>query len=102
MYTIEIEKECGCFKKSGFEKSMTFDTKEDAVMKAKVLECRMNQEFCMKHFFEAVDYGDKIVIHSSLRPEEDDDEDINELLAKSPVTLGFSAAEETPNGQRES
>lgn len=97
MYTIQIEKECGCFKKSGIKNNLTFENREDAHMKAKVLECRMNQEFCMKHFFEAVDYGDKIVIKSSLRPVEDDDEDINELIAQSPVTIGFDEKQETPH-----
>jgi hypothetical protein len=100
MYTIEIEKECSCFKKSGLENNMTFDTREDMYNKARVLECRMNQEFCMKHFFEAVDYGDKIIIHSEERPvdeELDDVEDINDLIAKSKVTIGFDAKEEPPS-----
>jgi len=102
MYTIVIENECSCFKKSGLENNMTFENREDAHMKAKVLECRMNQEFCMKHYFEAVDYGDKIVIHSVVRPvdEDDDDEelDIKKLMAKNPVTIGFNAEEEPPSG----
>ncbi len=102
MYIIEMEKECGCFKKSGFENNVAFETKEEALMRAKVMECRMNQEFCFKHFFEAVDYGDKIVIHSTLRPEDDDDDeiDVRELVAKSPVQVHFSADGETPHGAR--
>lgn len=102
MYTIEIEKECGCFLKSGMSKVMTFDSREDMYNKARVLECRMNQEFCMKHFFEAVDYGDKIIIHSTLRPEDDEDddfiEDARDLVRKSNVTIGFDATKPTPNG----
>jgi len=102
MYTIEIEKECGCFLKSGFEKVTTYETREDMYNKARVLECRMNQEFCMKHFFEAVDYGDKIVIHSTLRPaddEEDEDvEDANDLVRKSNVVIGFDGSKSSPNG----
>jgi len=99
MYTIEIEKECGCFKKSSFENNMTFDYKEDAINKAKVIEARMNQEFCFKHYFEAVDHGDKIVIHSTLRPEDEDDEeaeDIRDLIAKSPVKIQFDGGASTP------
>lgn len=100
MYTIEIEKECSCFKKSGLEKVMTFETREDMYNKARVLECRMNQEFCMKHFFEAVDYGDKIVIHSTVRPEDDEEdedvEDARDLVKKSGVTIGFDASQVTP------
>lgn len=100
MYNIEIEKECGCFKKSNFSNNTAFETKEEALMRAKVMECRMNQEFCFKHFFEAVDYGDKIVIHSTLRPEDDDDdtEDIRELIARSPVNIAFDDGESSPHG----
>ncbi|MEA2072881.1 MAG: hypothetical protein U9O86_04790 [Campylobacterota bacterium] len=100
MYTIEIEKECSCVKKSGMDKVMTFETREDMYNKARVLECRMNQEFCMKHYFEAVDYGEKIVIHSTVRPddeEEDEDvEDARDLVRKSGVTIGFDATQVTP------
>lgn len=101
MYTIEIEKECSCFKKSGFEKTMTFESREDMYNKARVLECLMNQQFCMTHFFEAVDYGDKIIIHSSVRPEDEDDDDIEDartLVNKSGVTIGFDSSKATPKG----
>ena len=101
MYTIQIEKECSCFKKSGLDNNMTFESREDMINKARVLECRMNQEFCMTHFFEAVDYGDKIVIHSSVRPvDEDDDhiEDARTLIGKCSVTIGFDASEAPPKG----
>jgi hypothetical protein len=88
MYKIRMEKECGCFKKSGMPSVLEFEDKADAIMKAKVLECKMNQEFCFKHYFEAVDHGDEIVIHSIVRPEDDDDDiDLKALLARqtSPV-----------------
>jgi len=102
LYTIEIEKECGCVKKNGFEKVTTFESREDMYNKARVMECLMNQQFCMTHFFEAVDYGDKIVIHSSLRPEEEDEddhiEDASVLVNKSGVTIGFDASKTTPGG----
>ncbi|CAA6811772.1 MAG: Unknown protein [uncultured Sulfurovum sp.] len=102
MYTIEIEKECGCVKKSGLNKDLTFESKEDMINKARVMECLMNQNFCMTHFFEAVDYGDKIVIHSTLRPEDDDEdediEDANKLVTKSGVTIGFDATKASPGG----
>lgn len=72
MYTIHIEKECSCFKKSAFENNQTFKEKSDALMQAKILECRMNQEFCQTHYFEAEDLGHEIIIRSILRPDEDD------------------------------
>jgi len=100
LYTIEIEKECSCVKKSNQLNNLTFDSREDMINKARVMECLMNQNFCMTHFFEAVDYGDKIVIHSSLRPEDDEeDEDVEDaraLVAKSCVTIGFDGSQEPP------
>jgi hypothetical protein len=45
-------------------------------MKAKVMECRMNQEFCHTHYFEAEDMGDEIILRSVVRADfEDEDED---------------------------
>jgi len=76
VYTVRIENECNCFKKSGFENNLTYSDKADAQMKAKILECRMNQEFCHTHYFEAEDRGDEIVIGSVVRADyEDEDED---------------------------
>ena len=100
MYTLEIEKMCNCVVKSGLEKEMTFDTREDMYNKARVLECRMNQEFCMTHYFEAVDYGEKIVIHSSLRPADDEDDDDTEdaasLVRNSNIVIGFDGSQVPP------
>jgi uncharacterized cupredoxin-like copper-binding protein len=105
MYTIEIEDPCSCFKKSGLDTTMTFEDREDAHMKAKVLECRMNQEFCLTHYFTAVDHGEKIIITKIVRPVDDDDddyehEDVKTLIANSGVKIGFDDSEETPNGDQ--
>lgn len=76
MYKVHVENECSCFKKSGFENDLTYKDKADALMKAKVMECRMNQEFCHTHYFEAEDMGNEIIIRSVVRADyEDDDED---------------------------
>ena len=99
MYTIEMEKECSCIKKSGLTKSLEFDSREDMINKARVLECRMNQEFCMTHYFQAVDYGEKIVMHSTVRPveeEDEDTEDARDLISKSPITIGFDGSQVPP------
>ncbi len=101
MYKIEIEEECSCFKKSNFDSTMTFETREDMINKARVLECLMNQQFCMTHFFEAVDYGEKIIIHKSDRPEDEEDEDVEnacDLVRNGTVVIGFDASESTPKG----
>ena len=75
MYKIHIENECRCFKKSSFVNDEVFKDKADAQMQAKIIECKMNQEFCHTHFFEAEDLGDVIIIRSSVRPDDDDDDD---------------------------
>jgi len=100
MFTIEMEKECSCFKKSGHQSELTFESREDMINKARVLECLMNQQFCMKHFFEAVDYGDKIIIHSSERPADDEDdddiEDARDLVRNSNTVIGFDGSQVPP------
>jgi len=62
MFTVTIEKECGCFRKSGIENNQKFDNKDDALIKAMNLSKEMNQEFCQKHEFNVVESGDSIVI----------------------------------------
>ncbi len=91
MYKIIIDHECDCFQKSGFKNHLTFEDKQDALAKARVMECRMNQEFCFKHYFEAVDKGDEIVIYSTLQPEDDEDDylDLKEMLSKTNVYVHF-------------
>jgi len=99
LYTIEIEKECRCIKESEMEQKLTFDSREDMINKARVMECLMNQNFCMTHFFEAVDYGEKIVIHSSLREHDEEDDDVEDariLVGRSGVTIGFDGSQEPP------
>ena len=99
MYTIEIEKECNCITKSGLAKVMEFDERQDMINKARVLECRMNQEFCMTHYFEAMDCGDKIVIKSTLREtfeDEDDVDDACDLVRNSTMVVGFDAGGTPP------
>ena len=74
MFKIVMEKECGCFKKQNeFKNPTMFDTKEEAYQYAIVMQNRMNQEFCQKHEFHAVDKGDEIEIKVALREEDDDD-----------------------------
>jgi len=52
MYTINVNKECGCFKRSEFENNMTFTQKDNALMQAGLMVNYMNNEFCGKHGFE--------------------------------------------------
>ncbi len=51
MFTINIEKECGCFKKSDLENNQSFEDKDDALIEAMNMVNFMNEEFCQKHDF---------------------------------------------------
>jgi len=62
MSTISIAQECGCFKRSPLENNVTFDNKDDAMMKAQGMLSHMNEEFCGKHRFELSENGDDFAI----------------------------------------
>ncbi len=62
MFTVNVEKECGCFKKSDFTNNMPFENKDDAMIQAINMTKDMNQDFCQKHEFEVQEVGDSLVI----------------------------------------
>lgn len=51
MYTVCMERECGCFKRSEYESEKSFQTQQDAYNYSKILAELMNEEFCSKHTF---------------------------------------------------
>ncbi len=57
MYTIKVEKECGCFKKSAYENNMQMENKDDALMQANLMTNYMNSKFCGKHEFTLREEG---------------------------------------------
>jgi hypothetical protein len=70
MFTIQIEKECGCFKKSAYENNMQFESKDDALMQARLMESHMNQKFCQKHMFTLTEDGKNFNIAVTEQPKE--------------------------------
>ncbi len=68
MYTIHVTKECGCFKKSAFENDKQFESKDDALLQAKLMESHMNQKFCQKHHFWVEEDGNTFRINVEERP----------------------------------
>jgi len=62
MSKIILEKECGCFKKSDLQNNQSFESKDDALMKAMSMVNYMNTEFCNKHDFELSEDGDNFFI----------------------------------------
>ncbi len=62
MFIVNVEKECGCFKKSDFTNNMEFNSRDDALIQALNMAKEMNQEFCQKHEFEVMEKGDTFSI----------------------------------------
>jgi len=65
MYEINVDKECGCFKRSPYENNKSFENKDDALLQANLMLNHMNTKFCKKHEFELVEDGNhfRISLH---------------------------------------
>ena len=74
MAKINVELECGCFKKSAYENGMKFTSKDEALEEAIIMQNHMNQKFCQKHTFSVVEKGDDIHIAVEMKPKESTDE----------------------------
>lgn len=67
MFSVHLENECSCFKKSEYENNATFKTQKEAYQYAHILAELMNEEFCGKHeFYAQPGAGDTFVIKSPL------------------------------------
>lgn len=62
MFNVKMEKECGCFKRSGMESVKTFDNKDDAMIEAAQWVEEMNETFCQKHNFSIIEEGNDLII----------------------------------------
>lgn len=62
MYKVIMERECGCFKRSGEEAMKSFEDKDSALIHANELKNSMNETYCQKHRFSVVEQGDDLVI----------------------------------------
>ena len=62
MFNVNMEKECGCFKRSGMESIKTFDNKDDAMIEAAQWAEEMNETFCQKHNFSIIEEGNDLII----------------------------------------
>lgn len=67
MYTINVDKECGCFRRSGFENNTSFSSNDEALMNANSMVKQMNERFCGKHLFSLKEDGNTFQI-SMLAP----------------------------------
>jgi len=62
MFTINIEKECGCFNKSNLTNNIQIDSKDEALIKAQEVTRHMNTKFCQKHEFVLFENGETFSI----------------------------------------
>jgi hypothetical protein len=54
MFTITIEKECTCFKRSKFEACQSFKSEKEAYEAATKMAKQMTHEFCKQHAFSVI------------------------------------------------
>ncbi len=67
MYTIDIEKRCGCVKKDeDLVLPQTYENKEEAELAALRLINHMNANYCKKHRFYVDEEGEKLTIRVEL------------------------------------
>ncbi len=62
MITVEMEKQCGCFKRSDYQAVQTFANKDEALVAASQMCSDMNETFCQKHNFKVSEEGEKLII----------------------------------------
>lgn len=67
IHKVIVEKQCGCFKKSGDAPIREFDNKDDALIEANHWKDHMNETYCEKHVFNVVEQGDDLMITMSMR-----------------------------------
>ena len=62
MYTVTVPQQCGCFKRSDFQASQSFESKDQALLEASALVQEMNETFCNKHLFSVLEDGEHFTI----------------------------------------
>jgi len=62
MYTVTLEKECTCFKRSNFKATQSFETEEEASEVAYKMAKDMTKEFCKEHGFGVLKEGKTFII----------------------------------------
>ena len=70
MFTINVDKECGCFKRSMYENNQSFHDKDAALIEAQSMLSTMNEDFCKKHEFALSENGENFQIAMSPRPQD--------------------------------
>jgi hypothetical protein len=58
MATVTFTKMCGCLKRDGQAQVQSFESKDEALLKATEMANDMNETFCKKHSFSVVEGED--------------------------------------------
>ncbi|MCH9740275.1 MAG: hypothetical protein K0U38_05490 [Epsilonproteobacteria bacterium] len=70
MFTINVDKECGCFKRSPYENNQAHSSKDDALIQAQLMVNHMNEKFCKKHEFTLREDGQNFSIAMDMRQQQ--------------------------------
>lgn len=62
MFNIVVDRECGCFRRSGMSNNISIDSKDEALSKSLEMKDHMNEKFCGKHGFSVQEDGNNFVI----------------------------------------
>ena len=62
MYTVTLEKECACFKRSSFKAIQHFETEKEASEVAHKMAKDMTNEFCKEHGFSVLKEENNFII----------------------------------------
>ena len=62
MFTITMEKECTCFKRSKYKAEQGFETEEEAFEVATKMAKQMTREFCKNHAFSVIKEDNSFLI----------------------------------------
>ena len=62
MYTVTMQTQCGCFKRSDFSPVQSFENKDEALIEAQEMAGDMNDTFCQKHNFVVTEEGNDFLI----------------------------------------
>ncbi len=62
MYQVNVPQQCGCFRRSGREASLSFENKDEALIHAREMADAMTNSFCKKHSFNVVEDGNQFIV----------------------------------------
>jgi len=54
MFTVTMEKECTCFKRSKFQSEQSFESETEAFETATQMAKEMTRDFCKNHAFSVI------------------------------------------------